>query len=903
MTGGIAMTNPGISRLGFPTSDELQNFLLTLEPGGLVVVPHIRLSHQVWRRQRQRARSQGLAAWEPVAMTTLTGWWQQLWQQAWLPWPLASVWQRLVYWLQALEATPFQGLVLADLTWAALLDEAYDLIQRYQLPAPAPASLASPLLAWRQTVFQNFSALAAQNGMKTGSQIPQALLQALAAEQLNLPNYLVVVGLETPTAWEEQWLQAVAQRRPVLRVQVWGRQDQESQRLAVALPDQRQELEWVAAQLMELAQKHPLHRLAVTAANLEDYLPPLRRLLQEVLGPAATAAGGLYNFSLGPTLADSPLFQAAFLPLRFMLGGEQRHDLLSWLQSPYYAAWRDWQRTFLTWDLAWRENNVGYGWQSLKKAGPGVCQAEAGEQPATLIDQTLTLLAVGPATFSTWQERLRQIWRLLAFPALAEGAEADQWHRLQALLADLAQAGSNRSWSAADLLEWLSWGAARQNLPGPGTSEAGIQIHGLLELRGLDYDVVFCLGLNMGLFPPPPRTLPLLTPQERALVLGGTYSSQHEFAHITYRYLQAAAPSLILTRPLLYQDEAQLASQLIAATVPEKEVKFTALSHLHPGWLRSPAVRAAFTQPRAQPWQPPEERLPLDLPAQMPLTAVERALACPCQFFCRDLLGIESLPEVEAGLTPLTRGILLHQLVYQFTRRFAVILAQQGAWQDQVALSLLEEIAGEIISQQQADPHWQAELDRLLKAEDGLLRRWLALERERYEEGWRWLGQERAFSDLSLPGWPTALQGRLDRIDLHPEQGLMLWDYKTGEILKKTALENEKRHFQLVGYLAAVQHGRLRVPRGLPLRAGIIGLKSSRRDHLKFEDYKFSAADWEEILKEKLQDLAAVGRRVGEGAITPDPSPAPPLRNSACQFCSFALLCWYGSQTNGEETA
>ncbi|MGQ9920966.1 MAG: PD-(D/E)XK nuclease family protein [Desulfobacca sp.] len=895
------MTTPGISRQGFNTSAALQEFLLRQKPGGLVVVPHIRVAHQVWRRQRLAARSQGVAAWEPLAMTTLTGWWQQLWQQAWLPWQRASVWQRLVSWQQVLEATPFQGQVLADLAWAALLDETYDLIQRYQLPAPDAKTLQSPFIAWRQTVFQKFATLAAQEGMSIGAHVPQMLLQALAAGQLHLPDYLVVVGLETLAPWEEHWLRAVAKYRPVLRLQLWGRRDGESQLLAAALPDQRQELEWVVTQLLELAQKHPPHRVALTAPNLEDYLPALRRLLPEVLGPAATAAGGLYNFSLGPTLADTCLFQAAFLPLRFILGGEQRQDLLAWLQSPYYGAWRDWQKTFLNWDLTWRENNLGYGWASLKRAGQGLMLLDAGEAPIDLIDQALGLLTAGPAPLATWQERLLQLWRLLAFPLLTNNAEGEAWHRLQGLLADLAQVSSNRLWSAAEVLEWLRWGAARQDLPGPGTSEAGVQIQGLLELQGLDYDVIFCLGLNMGIFPPPPRTLPLLTYAERAAVWGGTFGSQYQFAEISYRYLQAAAPHLILTRPLIWQEEERLASQLVAAATAEQQKTFTALGQLHVGWLRSPAVRAALRHPEAEPLESEEECLTLTLPDHLPLSALERALACPCQFFLADLLGLTPLPEEEAGLPAIVRGQTLHQVVYRFTKRYGGLLKQTGSWQDKLAGTVLQAVAAKVAADRPADPHWQAEVARWLGAEDSLLWRWLAMEKERYLEGWRWLALEQFFGDLRLPGWPTGLRGRIDRLDVHPKQGLMLWDYKTGEILSKKALTEELRQFQLVGYLAAVQHKCLPVPPGQALRAGIIGLKSTRSKHLKYEDYGFSPQDWQVLAQQKMKALSQVGQQIAEGRISPEPKPAPPRRDSACQYCPFALLCWYEPPAVAEE--
>jgi len=886
------MADPGMRHHGFASSAALQEYLLTLPPGGLVLVPQMRLAHQVWRRQRLAAREARVAAWEPVAMTTLGGWWRQLWRQAWLPQQPASRWQRLCCWRRILEAFPFQGQVLADLTWAALLDEAYDLLQRYQLPRPEPGGRMSPLIAWRETVFQEFAAQMAGQGLLTAAMVPAVLSEALAGGKVNLPDYLVVVGLETPAPAEEQWLQAVARRRPVVRLQLWGRGEQDLRCRAVVLPDRHQEMAWVAAQVLEQAQHLPLHRVAITAANLEDYLPDLRRIFQELLGPAATVAGGRYNFSLGPTLAASPLFQAAFLPLRFRLEGESRRDLLAWLQSPYYGVWREHQKRFLQWDLLWRQHNLGYGWAALRHAAQ---KAEAGVEDGgvvPLLDQALELLPGEPVPISHWQEQLSKLWRLLAFPTVRDNLQVEHWRQLQGLLAELAASAGDQPWPADRLWEWLSWGAAHQDLPGEGTSEAGIQVQGLLELRGLDYEVIFCLGLNMGVFPPPPRILPLLTFQERAAVLGGTFTSQHRFAEIAYRYLQAAAPHLILTRPLVYQEEEQIASQLIAATEEEK-VTFVPLSHRHQGWLRSPAVQAAFRYPQGESRSQPEGPVPVELPAQISLTALERALACPCWFFLSDLLGLQPLAEAEVGLPAQVRGQTLHRVVFNFTTRFAKELGRLGYWQDDLAWQVLQSVIEAIEAENPQDPHWQAEITRWQGEEMGLLRRWLLLEKERYQQGWRWLQQEQNFGGLRLPGWPTALQGRLDRVDHHPDLGLMVWDYKTGEILAKTALLEEPRHFQLAGYVAAVQQRCVQVPKPRPVRAGIIGLKSIRGRHLKFEDYKLDAAAWEAIVRQKVQALAAVGAKFQAGAVGPAPNPPPSQRNGACRYCPFALLCGF----------
>jgi len=100
-------------------------------------------------------------------MTTLSGWWQQLWRQLWLPVRPASTLQRLLIWQQAMAATSPVAGVTADLAWAAALDEAQELIHRYQIPSPKNLALESGLITWRQEVARRFGDLLTQQGLIT----------------------------------------------------------------------------------------------------------------------------------------------------------------------------------------------------------------------------------------------------------------------------------------------------------------------------------------------------------------------------------------------------------------------------------------------------------------------------------------------------------------------------------------------------------------------------------------------------------------------------------------------------------------------------------------------------------------------------------------------------------------
>ena len=214
---------------------------------------------------------------------------------------------------------------------------------------------------------------------------------------------------------------------------------------------------------------------------------------------------------------------------------------------------------------------------------------------------------------------------------------------------------------AEGLLAWLEQGAKHLPLPGPGVQDAGLQVLGLLEMRGLEFSRVFCLGMNSGALPPPPRSLPPLSAAERRLVLGGTYRSQHEFSRELYDTLLGAAPELILSRPQVADDEERVGSPLYLG--PWEPQEMAVLSRPHRAWLRSPAIRAAFSDVGAAFGGYGDGPLSVLLAPEYSLSQAATALGCPCRFLLEFLLKLKELPEIEAGLDPRERGDRLHKVL------------------------------------------------------------------------------------------------------------------------------------------------------------------------------------------------------------------------------------------------
>jgi RecB family exonuclease len=885
----------------FSTSQELQDFLLRESGGALVVVPHRRLAHQVWHRQRTREMEQGRAAWEPLPLVTLQGWFTDLFRSLWPKEALASTLTRLARWRLALKEVPPPAGPTPELEWAQALDAAHNLLCRHQLPVLEPAAADSPLVAWRRQVTRTYVGLLREEGWLSPGELPAYLRSAWQAGKVKLPGKVLLVGLETPAPAETAWLQILEAGTEVQHLQVRG--DLQAVAQAAVLPDRGQETEWVAASLLESARQDgiPLHRLAVTSPDLDSYTPHLRQVLEELLGPAQDPGGWAYNFSQGPCLADTPLFQAALLPLRFA-AGERREELVSLLLSPYGGALQKERATLACWDRIFRQERADQGWDRLRGAAARNLESPGTAETLARLDRVRDTLQVPAAGGREWAAHLQAAWAVLGFPGGLEAGEPGQWSQLTALLAELGQALGTESLAAGEFGDWLTQGARQLLLPGPGVQEAGIQVLGLLEMRGLAFARVFCLGLNSGVFPPPPRPLPLLNAAEKQAVLGGTYQSQHHFARELFSTFLGAAPEIILTRPRLTEDEERVGSPLYPGRWEPQEA--AVLSVPRAAWLRSLAVKAAFRSRSLPPFAGYGDGLfSLPLPSQLTLSQVAAALRCPCRFLLEVLLAVTELPEMEAGLDPRERGELLHQVLARFAADYQAHLDQGHSWDGPQARERLEDAVHQLLAHLRSDLHWQAEWDRWL-GEGGLLWEWLWQEEERFHQGWRWHGFEVRFQDLKGSGWQFAVRGRIDRLDHHPEQGrLMVWDYKSGEVPSAKKVFVEADEHQLPCYLLAVRRGRVDAPAGTAeLGAGFIGLKSSREKHLRYEDFEKQGERWAELLKEWEERVQALSRRLAAGDFGPQPTPAPAGRQQgACSYCSLSLICGFTPEPAPEE--
>ncbi|ALE16253.1 ATP-dependent nuclease subunit B [Altererythrobacter epoxidivorans] len=288
-----------------------------------------------------------------------------------------------------------------------------------------------------------------------------------------------------------------------------------------------------------------------------------------------------------------------------------------------------------------------------------------------------------------------------------------------------------------------------------------VAIYGLLESRMTRADLVICSGLNEGTWPGASVTDSLLAPPIlRALGVPGADFRIGLSAHDLAGAL--GAPEVVLSRAERDMDGPTIPSRFvlrIEALLSEnadrhRDKDITAMA----GQLDR-ETPAAEPYPRPRPNPKGELR---DVPIKV--TALDRLLGDPYQFYAQEILALRPLDPLEADATPALQGTLAHK----------VLEVWHKAREKDPKTPILP-IAAQLLRESNLHPVvrglWQPRLFAALQ--------WIGDEIARLEaEGRTVIGVERKGS-MTYGG--VRVYGRADRIDRMPDGTLAIVDYKTGQ--------------------------------------------------------------------------------------------------------------------------
>ena len=825
-----------------------------------------------------------LAAWLPPKILSLPAWLGEL---------------RADYLLNAGDDRVPVTAQQAQLLWQSLIDQsvfigeprvavlaqrAWRLIHEYGLDAPGlwPSLLLSEDSQRFKDWAGRFQRLCEQRGLIDEWSLNAELPRHIEAGVISVPAQIELAGFDLPMPPLQIRILDAAQAVGTRLIRHERNPHPHASVPVHACPESDDELRAAAQWARRQLEAGGDRAIAVVVPDLADRLPRVEALFREVFDPPGFALGGTgadaWHISLGRPLSRWPLVADALTLLQ--LSDQQLTQPVAnrLLHSPFLPGWvseadaRTRALEQLVRSAAFELTHHEFERILTRSGVPGFAERFK-------LWQTLRRENPGPAWPSVWVGRFQQELSTLGFAGgraldSREHQVLQHWHDLLETLGTLdtvADAPMPRTRILALLTESAAGTVFREQNTG-----APVEVLGVEEALGSEFDALWVTGLDTDTWPGPARREPLIPAGIQTQVPRSTPAGALDQARLELNILRHSAA--------LIEGSFAHGSDEVAAEVTALFGE-CAVTELDPGPLPAAAPMAAgFVDDRA-----PD----LELTDVQGGTGVLRDQSdCPFRAFAARRLRARDLTPPRPGLDAGQRGTVIHKALEHF-------------WRDptdrDALLALSETDLSERINRAVATALDDFTRDyRLLLSRSGRLleqrrtervvHRWLALERAR--SGFEVIAQEQPIK-LEFGGF--RLNGKIDRIDRLADGSTLLIDYKTGRASRSGWYPQPRiEDPQLPAYAVAMDPapGAIAFARIRPEELRFDGLSSEGTDIegvtvLADAQRRFrSLDDWPELLTSWRTHLEALARDFSAGVAAVDPRSA-----NVCRTCHLHALC------------
>ncbi len=854
-----------------------------------VVTPNQRLAQELGREFYASQIGRGLAVWEDADILPLAAFVERLWEDALFsettpaPHLLTPVQERQL-WEAAIAASAWSDALLSPAQAAAQAMDAWRLAHAWRIDGALekfPGSEDSAAFAaWAKDY-------AARCGADTDSaRLPDVVAGLLPERALRKPQLLVAYGFDILPPQASDFLQACAAQGIELRE--CGPRKRNAIPMRAAFASAREELEaaatWARARLEQGKVGSSDLRFGVVIPDLAKRRREVVRVFSRFMQPGCNLPGASrepmpFNVSLGAPLSDAPVVHAALAILE-LAAGEVEFALASRvLRSPFLGGAES--------ELAPRARLDA----ELRRTLPArvtLARLVAAAEPCALLRERLEALY---NCAEANRARVRSPHQCAAhFTALLEAAgfpgeralDSDEYQaraKLHEMLGELAKLERVvPAMDRADALAHLERLCAEM-LFQPESPEAPVQVLGILESAGLEFDGLWVSGLTDEAWPLHARPNPFIAVALQKKADIPQASAEGSIAldrRITEGWL-AAADEVIVSHALREEDRNLLPSPLIA-TIAERKPELPQFARYRDALFAARCLESAADgiAPRFA-----------DKRVRGGTRVLADQSACPFRAFARHRLGAEALGAPAAGLDDLERGTLLHALM-------------AGVWGELKCKATLYSLTpadlAAAIGRAAA-----AAVARLRERRPGVLEgRFAELERARLEHLARdWLELEKGREDFevvaredkrTLTAGGLEFSGRIDRMDRLSDgkdaAAHLLIDYKTGRQLSPRAWMGERPTEPQLPLYAV----------NAPEEVAAVAYAKVRRGEMRFMGYSREPDavpgltrydNWGDLIAGWKKELDTLAQGFASGAAQVDPKEGL----KTCRQCDLQPLC------------
>ncbi len=893
-------------------------FFPALEQGATLLTANQRLARYLRQEFDAYQQTLGHSVWASPDILPLSTWLERCWNEI-LETNLANnfpglltLYQQQALWERIIaESTEGQHLLQVS-TAAENALAAWTLLKQWRITLESATSTFHGAMNADNHAFaqwaRRFERLCKKNAWLDSAMLPDAVIQYIRSGTLPLPAHLGFAGFDELTPQQQYLLQSLSLAGAHV-TQIAAPENLNASLVRCGCADGRAEIIAAARWARHLLERDTSLTIAVVIPELSAVRETVIRTFDQVFCPANNLPGtpqaiAPYNISLGTALLDEPVIHTALLILEFAYGKLTLEKMGSLLRSPFLAgAEQEMTRralldarlrraggTQVTLDAlryyAIHNNTTGaenayacpvlanhlIEWAEAIKSLSAMVKAQ--QIPSKWVAFFTRLLAragwPGERSLDSREYQAHMAWRgLLADYALLDAVAGKQ---------TLGEAvGHLRHMAAVTLFQSQS-------------AETPIQIMGLLETAGLQFDYLWVMGLHDGAWPESARPNPFLplTLQRQHNLPHASAARELAFSQQITQRLCSSAKHVIASYPQQDADRALHPSPLI------RLLREVALQDLVPDVIMDNTpfyAQIIYQSARLESFKD-DTAPPLDIGTMVAggTDVLKQQAACPFRAFARHRLGAQPLNQVGIGLNASERGKLLHaamESVWKAVQSHAILCRTPEEELQRIIRDAVARVINKMAHNRQftfAEKFTALEKNRLEK----LIGAWMLLEKQRSPFTVFQTEQERLIEIGGL-----AFTARIDRIDELPDGRHVIIDYKTGKADPQHWLGERPDEPQLPLYGISDTHA----VAGLAfaqLRAGELCFKGfSDTDGIipsvkEFGNVKNTpAVNWPDQFshwREVLQDLAEAFR-TGYAPVDPKKPGA------TCKYCELTALC------------
>jgi probable DNA repair protein len=800
--------------------------------------------------------------------------------------------QEHALWRAVLEAdTELASLRTVD-SLAEMAAEAWRLVCRYEGQRRLWGAEGSADTRAFQRWARSFERRCKAQGFLAQAQLEETLRAAADQGLMGLPaGGVVLVGFDGMTPAQTRLVETlrsagvqVGELRPAVGA---------VQRMLVEAADEQEEFRVAARWVREFLEKHLGAKVAVIVPGLETQRREIDRIFREVLAPEledirAASEARPYEFSLGVSLAETPMVATALDLLRWATGALPLERVSGLLLSRHFAMTSEERRVRAEVDaFELRKTRMLRPEISLDGLFAAVDGSKRRGRLLRLLGVLRAMRAVAnrlqgmtARTNAEWAEGMRELLEVAAWGSGAGETSVEflmrrKWQSVLDELATLDFDGVQVEFpQALDALERI----ARRTTFAPESRDAPVQVMGPLESAGGSFDAVWFMRAGDLSWPAVAGANPLLPwAMQRELGMPGVDAARDaEQARRVTERVATSAGTVVFSYATESADGRQRASQVLE----ELGLEETTSAELVAAESRRVIVNLEKVEDDVTVAALPDRVI------RGGAAVLQAQAACGFRAFAEHRLGSTELESVELGMDALESGNVVHKVMEAFWGQVKtqdalreMTMAERWAELDAAIGDGLKKIA------QLSASDWDAAYVEMQHARlQRLLRPWL--EEELARPKFTVKQREETASDVQIG--PLHLSVRMDRVD-ETAGGELVIDYKTGRAATNEWLSERPDAPQLPLYavvsdakqLGGVAFARLRVGKemgwkGFAAGEGVL----LKPDKIKTGSFAAQVEEWREVLTKLAEQFAA-----GDARVLPKSYP------KTCQYCGQRLLC------------